>query len=336
MICPKRQGDVAGLGDEQRRQGQVDRGAVEVERVAGGQHQADDAALAAQPLELHQQAGQDGLAGRGAEHDQQLLAEVAQQAPQAQAVGAGEDAEDDDHEDAAGQVERRDEQAERADRLDAVLADGERHGAERAEGGQPHQVAEDREEQVREAVDAVEHRLPGPADLAQPEAAQDRQQQYRQNVSVGEGAEEGLGNDVQDELAERVRRRGLGRVRGDRRVEVRRVDVQALPGLDDQHRGEADEQRQDRQDVEQAERLPERPADLPGVGERGDPGDDRAEHDRSDHHLHDADEEVAENLEAGTEVGEEVPDRDAEDHADQHLNVEQFQCFLDQHGGCLP
>ena len=161
-----RQVDVAGLGDEHRRQRQVDRRAVEVERVAGRQHQPDHALLAAQPFELEQQAGQHRLARRGAEHDQQLLADVAQQLPQLEAVHARQQPEHDDDEEDAGDVEGADQQPERADRLDAVAADGERHRAEGAERRQPHDDAEGGEQHVREAVDALEHRLAGRADAA--------------------------------------------------------------------------------------------------------------------------------------------------------------------------
>jgi hypothetical protein len=113
---------------------------------------------------------------------------------------------------------------------------------------------------------------------------------------------------------------------------VGRVDVHAGAGFQHQHRGEADEQRQDSQAVEQAQRLAQRRADLAGVGQRRDAADDGAEDDGGDHHFDDSDEHVAEHLEVGAEVWEEVPDGDAEDHADEDLDVEKFQQFHDLHG----
>ena len=48
---------VGGLGDEHGRHGQVDRGAVQVEGVAGGDHQADNRLGAAEVLQLVHHAG---------------------------------------------------------------------------------------------------------------------------------------------------------------------------------------------------------------------------------------------------------------------------------------
>ena len=76
-----------GLGDVDRGQGQVDRGAVEVEAVPGGDDEPDDAALDAGVLELAHQAGQRRLGGRGADDQQQLLLEVAQQLEDVELAG---------------------------------------------------------------------------------------------------------------------------------------------------------------------------------------------------------------------------------------------------------
>ncbi len=72
---------------------QIDRGAVEVERVARGQHEAHDALVAAERFELDDEARQHGFGRRCREHDQQFLAQVAQQAPEREAVQARERAE---------------------------------------------------------------------------------------------------------------------------------------------------------------------------------------------------------------------------------------------------
>ena len=111
--------------------------------------------------------------------------------------------------------------------------------------------------------------------------------------------------------------------------------MHALAGLHEKDGGQADQQRQDRQDVEQPQRLGERLADLLGIGQRGDPGDDRSEHDRRDHHLDDLDEQVPELLEARPEVGEQEPDQDSQGQANQNLYVEELEYFrgLGLHGG---
>ena len=77
---------VGGLRDEHRRHRQVDRGAVEVERIAGGHHQADDGLAHAQVLQLGHHARQHRLARRGAEHDQQLFLDVLDELPDREAV----------------------------------------------------------------------------------------------------------------------------------------------------------------------------------------------------------------------------------------------------------
>ena len=59
----------------------------------------------------------------------------------------------------AGRVEGAHQLGEREQRADAVLADGECHGAERAERRHPHDDADDAEQDVRHLVDELEHRL---------------------------------------------------------------------------------------------------------------------------------------------------------------------------------
>ena len=66
--------DADGLGDEERADGEVDRGAVEVEGVAGRQDQADRVVAGSRLAQLLHHARHDGLAGRGAEREQHLLA----------------------------------------------------------------------------------------------------------------------------------------------------------------------------------------------------------------------------------------------------------------------
>ena len=65
------------LGDEQRRHGQVDRGAVEVERVAGRDHDAHRRLVDAGVLHLGDQPRQRGLRGRRRQDQQELAGQVA-------------------------------------------------------------------------------------------------------------------------------------------------------------------------------------------------------------------------------------------------------------------
>ena len=95
-----------GLGDEDRAHGQVDAGAVEVERVAGRDGEAHDRLLRARRLQLDHHARQHRLAGRRAEHDQDLVLDVAQELEEAEARELRDEAEHDDDEQDAGGVER--------------------------------------------------------------------------------------------------------------------------------------------------------------------------------------------------------------------------------------
>ena len=71
--------DAVGLGDEQAGEGAIHHRAVQVERVAQRQHEADDLARHAEPLQARQQIGIGGLGGGGGEGQQPGLADVAQQ-----------------------------------------------------------------------------------------------------------------------------------------------------------------------------------------------------------------------------------------------------------------
>src|SRR5262245_38394004 len=90
------------LGNEQGAQREVDGAAVEVEGVARGQDEADERPAAAEMFELGGHTGQDRLGGGGAEHDEELVADVAEELPQADAVQPQERAETDNDEKAAG------------------------------------------------------------------------------------------------------------------------------------------------------------------------------------------------------------------------------------------
>ena len=155
-------------GDEQRRHGQVDRGAVEVEGVAGRDHDAHGRLVDAGVLHLRDQPRQRRLRRRGRQDQQELAAEVAQQREDVHAGGELEQrAEDDEHEDRAGHVEAEHDHGEALQGVDAGLADDGGDGAERADRGGPHDHRQDPEDQALEVLDAAEHRLaaggPSPA-----------------------------------------------------------------------------------------------------------------------------------------------------------------------------
>ena len=99
-------------------------------------------------------------------------------------------------------------------------------------------------------------------------------------------------------------------------------EVEARAGVEQVADDQADGQRDRRHRQEVAERQAADLADLRGAGDRADAEHDRAEDDRRDHHLDQADEGGADRLELDGEVRGEQPDGDAEQHRDDHREVE--------------
>jgi hypothetical protein len=81
----------------------------------------------------------------GAQDDQQLVLDVADELENIEAREPGHAAQDEHDEDQARQIERGHEMSERNQRHDTVLADGEGHGAERADRSGLHDDADDGE-----------------------------------------------------------------------------------------------------------------------------------------------------------------------------------------------
>ena len=90
-------------------------------------------------------------------------------------------------------------------RADPVLADGERHRAEGAERGEPHDDRDDAEEDVRQPVEEIDQRNSLVAEPAQRQAEQDRKRQHLKDLAAGERPHRGVGDDVQQVLHRRER-----------------------------------------------------------------------------------------------------------------------------------
>ena len=269
--------------------------------------------------------GSTAVRGGGAEHDHQLLAEVAQELEDREAGEPQDAAEDDHHEEDDGQVVEDDEHPELLQRGDAVGADGVGDGAEDAEGGEPDDEADDLEEDFRHELDEVGHRLRPLADEAERRAEEHRQHQHLQDVAVGEGADEGRGDDVEqeaDRAVDLLRALGVGRQRA--RVERARVDVHPVARAEGVGDDDAEDQRDRRHHLEVDDRLDADAADLLEVAGGGDAVHHDAEDERRDDHLDELDEAVAERLHLRGEVGPEDADDDAEDEGDHDLAEEGF------------
>ncbi len=155
----------------------------------------------------------------------------------------GDRPENHDNENQAGGIEADQEPAERDKRAGAELADRERDGAERPDRRRPHHDGDDAEEHLRGGADQVGEWLSGLPHGAQGKAAQHRDEEHLQHVALSERADEGVGNDAEQEL------RGgavtdLGQIgRDGRSVDMRKIDVHAGAGREEIHRDEAEHKR---------------------------------------------------------------------------------------------
>ena len=169
------------------------------------------------------------------------------------------------------------------------------------------------------------NRQHGPAAFAehgQREREQDREEQHLQDLALGEGADDGVGNDVHQEF-DRALLPGLRGVDLDRfGIDRAHVDVHADAGLQDVDHDQADDQRQRGHDLEIDQRLQADAADLLHVLHAGDAVHHGAEDDRRDQHLDQLDEAVAERLHRHADVRIELPEQDADHDRGQHLHVE--------------
>ena len=181
---------------------------------------------------------------------------------------------------------------------------------------------DDAEDDVRHLVDEREQRPAALAQRVQREGEQDGEQQHLEDVALGEGADEGVRNDVQ-QRADQGLLLGLGGVGGDRLgVERGGVDVHAGPGPPDVDDDEADDQGHGRHHLEVEQGLEADAADLLHVLHAGDAVDDGAEDDRRDQHLDQRHERVAERLQLLAGLRGEVADQDADRDRAEHLDVE--------------
>ncbi|SAL73242.1 hypothetical protein AWB74_04457 [Caballeronia arvi] len=194
----------------------------------------------------------------------------------------------------ARRIERHYQHAQRADRVDAEPSDREGHRAECAERREPHDHREDAEQHVRDAGDQFLYRAPGTSTGVQCKAEQQCEQQHRQHLSFLEGADERFRNRVQHEFDESTRLRARRVLREKRGIQVPHVDVQSRARAEHERGGEPQDERSDGEKVEQCQRLQNGPSYLRAARKRGDAADDRAKHDRGDHHADQGNERIAE------------------------------------------
>ena len=293
----QRQLGVGRLGDEQRGQRHVDVGAVQVERVARGHHQAHHRLAATRLFHLFHQRWQGGFGRRSAQHQHQLGLEVADQLEHREAAQARHQAQDHHHKQQRGDIERAHQPRQVDQRAQAKLANGERHGSKRPQGRGLHHDAHHLENRRRQRVQKVQHRAACLTHHGQANAEQHGHQQHLQDVVAHKRAHQRLGDDVHGKARERHLVR-LGHVALHRRlVQVGHVDVHARAGL--HHVGHHQAHHQGQRGEEQKVRhgLAEHAAHGGELRHARDAGHDGQKNHRGDDHLDQLDERVAQRLE---------------------------------------
>jgi hypothetical protein len=225
----------------------------------------------------------------------------------------------------AGDIEGEHEMRERDQGRQPVLADGERHGAERPEWCNFHDDGDHAEQRVRSLIDDAEQCLAACSECLQAEGEQDGEKQHLQDLALGEGADHGVGNDVHQEL-QRALLLGFGDVALDRfGIDRGWIDVHAGAGLQRIGHDQADDQRQRRHHFEVDERLEADAADLAHVLHAGDAVHDRAEDDRCDDHFDHLDERIAQRLHLLGQLRLKVAEQHAGEDGEQDLEVEALE-----------
>src|SRR5439155_16868098 len=114
-------------------QRQIDRRAVEVERIPKRERKTNGTLAAAEFLQLEKHGRQDRFRRRRAENNEQFLPDIAKQLPQAEPVKSRQHSQDHEHKEDTGDVERHYQKPQIADRFDTVLGNDERDCTESAE-----------------------------------------------------------------------------------------------------------------------------------------------------------------------------------------------------------
>ncbi len=159
--------------------------------------------------------------------------------------------------------------------------------------------------------------------MREAEAEQHGEEQHREDIALGEGADDGIGDDVEQEVGDAdMRCVGVGGDAGF--IERVGIDVEPDAGLHDVADDQADQHRQRGEDFEIDDRLQADAADLGGVGQLADADDHGDEDDRRDHHAHQLHEAVAEGLHLHGDRRPEMAEHDTQHDGDEDLDVERL------------
>ncbi|MNQ59446.1 hypothetical protein D3C85_736940 [compost metagenome] len=313
---------VGSLGNEYRGNGVVDRLPVRVEGEAGGNDHPGDGFGHPGLLHFGNHLWQHRLRRTGTQHGEQLFLDELQELPQAESAVAADRAEDEDHEHGTGEIDASHQLAQREQRAEAILADREGDGTKCANRCQAHDHVDDAEHTLHQAIERIDECFAPWPYMRQGDAQQNGKQQDLQHIALGEGIHDGVGDDVHDEVHERCmfHGRGVGGQAGG--VEGGDIDVHAGTGFEHIDHHQADHQRQGRDHFEIEQGPKAHTPQFLHVFHAGNPCDHGQEDHRSEEHLDQFDEGIAQGFERSAGFGNEHADDGAEDHGDQHLHIE--------------
>ena len=160
------------------------------------------------------------------------------------------------------------------------------------------------------------------AESHQSKAEQNRKQQNLQDLARREGADDGIGNDMQEEIDAFL---GLGLLGiAGYRLRIGHGAAEARARTHHVSDDQPDHKREGGDDLEIDQRLDADPADFLRILDMGDAGDDGAEDDGRYHHLDQLDEAVAERLDPITcRVSRLKPaEQRADQDRNQHLDIQ--------------
>mmetsp|Transcript_29795 Transcript_29795/g.70911 ORF Transcript_29795/g.70911 Transcript_29795/m.70911 type:complete len:488 (+) Transcript_29795:425-1888(+) len=310
-----------GLADEERGERHVDVGAVQVEGVAQGYHQADHGLGDARGLQLLHQRRKGALRGAGGEHQQQLRLDVEEEPEDVEATNEAHRAQHHEDETNGGHVIRGHQAQQVLQCADAVLPHREGHGAKGAERGKAHDNAHHTEHGVRNLVHQLVQNLHLVSLANQSEAKEQGEEEHLQDFALREGAHHSRRDDIRHKVQGGMTLAFLPIPLSHSWVDL---PIHAVAWLHQLRCQQADQQRYGGDHLEVQNGEQSHAPHLGGVRHVGDAADHRAEDDGGNDHLHHLHKELAHGLDPGIagHLRGQPPKQDPNHNGHQDLGIE--------------
>ena len=182
--------------------------------------------------------GSAGSEEEVADSDGQLFLEENNQPPQVDAVEGGDPAQYDDDEDGPGERHAEQHLCKREQRADTILPDRESHCAEDGERSELHDDGGHAEEEVRRGAGEAQQPLTF-IQHHQRDTHENGEEEDLQDVAVGEGTNEGVRQDVQEEATDGKGVAGMNVLLDGLGVQGAGIDVHACAGMQQMGEDEA-------------------------------------------------------------------------------------------------